>query len=102
MYAVVNIAGQQFKVEEKGKYYVPRLQAEANSEVVFDSVLLFDDSKSVKIGTPVLDGVKVVAKVVEHLKDDKVIVFKKKRRISYRKLNGHRQHLTKVEIQKIG
>ncbi|MEP0861201.1 MAG: 50S ribosomal protein L21 [Ignavibacterium sp.] len=102
MYAVVDIAGQQFKVTENTKYYVPRLKDSENSEVVFDRVLLLTDGKTTKIGNPVVDGAKVTAKVLEHLKDDKVIVFKKKRRISYKKTHGHRQHLTRIEVLKIG
>ncbi len=102
MFAVVNIAGQQFKVTEKTKYYVPRLKAEPESEVVFDEVLLFSDGKKTTIGTPVVKDMKVHAKVIEHLKDDKVIVFKKKRRKSYKVKNGHRQLLTRIEITKIG
>ncbi|BDQ02454.1 MAG: hypothetical protein KatS3mg036_0241 [Ignavibacterium sp.] len=102
MYAVVDIAGQQFKVTENTKYYVPRLKDSENSEVVFDRVLLLTDGKTTKIGNPVVEGAKVTAKVLEHLKDDKVIVFKKKRRISYKKTHGHRQHLTRIEVLKIG
>ena len=102
MYAVVDIAGQQFKVEENTKYYVPRLDAELESDVSFDTVLLLSDDKGTKIGTPTVDGAKVSAKVLEHLKDEKVIVFKKKRRKSYKVKNGHRQHLTRIEITKIG
>lgn len=102
MYAVVDIAGQQFKVTENAKYYVPRLKEEENSEVVFDKVLLLTDGKTTKIGSPVVSGAKVTAKILEHLKDDKVIVFKKKRRISYKKTHGHRQHLTRIEVLKIG
>lgn len=102
MYAVVDIAGQQFKVTENTKYYVPRLKEEENSEVVFDKVLLLTDGKTTKIGSPVVSGAKVTAKILEHLKDDKVIVFKKKRRISYKKTHGHRQHLTRIEVLKIG
>lgn len=102
MFAVVEIAGQQFNVKENGKYYVPRLQQEINSEVVFDRVLLFSDDKDVKIGNPVLKDMKVTAKVLNHLKDDKVIVFKKKRVISYKKKVGHRQPLSRIEILKIG
>ena len=102
MYAVVDIAGQQFKVEENTKYYVPRLDAELESDVSFDSVLLLSDDKETKIGTPTVDGAKVSAKVLEHLKDEKVIVFKKKRRKSYKVKRGHRQHLTRIEITKIG
>lgn len=102
MFAVVDIAGQQFKVEENAKLYVPRLQADPEAELTFDNVLMFSDGKKTSIGNPSVDSVKVQAKVVEHLKDDKVIVFKKKRRKSYRVFNGHRQQLTKIEITKIG
>ncbi|MGQ9799326.1 MAG: 50S ribosomal protein L21 [Ignavibacterium sp.] len=102
MLAVVDILGQQFKVTENAKYYVPKLKAEPESEVTFDKVLLVDDGKTIKIGNPVVNGVKVTAKVLEHLKDDKIIVFKKKRRISYKKTRGHRQHLTRIEVLKIG
>ncbi len=101
MFAVVDIAGQQFKVTENNKYYVPRLQSEPNTEVVFDNVLLLNDDKTTKVGTPTVKGVKVHAKVLEHLKDDKVIVFKKKIRISYKRLKGHRQQLTRIEVTKI-
>jgi len=102
MFAVVDIAGQQFKVLENEKYYVPRLEADPESEVIFDSVLMYSDGNKTQIGTPNVKDLKVQAKVLEHLKDDKVIVFKKKRRKSYRKLNGHRQQLTRIEITKIG
>jgi large subunit ribosomal protein L21 len=102
MYAVVDIAGQQFKVEENNKYYVPKLDAQVDSDVNFEKVLLFSDDKETKIGTPLLDGIGVKAKVIEHLKDEKVIVFKKKRRISYKVKNGHKQQLTRIEITKIG
>lgn len=98
MYAVVDIAGQQFKVTENTKYYVPRLKEEENTEVVFEKVLLLTDGKTTKIGDPIVKGAKVIVKVLSHLKDDKVIVFKKKRRISYKKTRGHRQHLTRIEV----
>ena len=101
MFAVVDIAGQQFKVQEKEKHYVPRLADEVDAEVSFDSVVLLTDGKTTKVGSPVIEGAKVEAKILEHLKDDKVLVFKKKRRKSYKKKNGHRQLLTKVEITKI-
>ena len=101
MFAVVDIAGQQFKVVENQKYYVPRLKAEPNSEITFDSILLLGDENSTKVGSPMVKGVKVQAKVLEHLKDEKVIVFKKKRRISYRRKRGHRQFLTRIEVTKI-
>lgn len=98
MFAVVDIAGQQFKVTENAKFYVPRLQVEPNSEVTFDSVLLLSDEKETKVGSPLIEGAKVQAKVLEHTKDDKVLVFKKKRRKSYKKLNGHREQLTRIEV----
>jgi len=102
MFAVVDIQGQQFKVAEKNKYYVPKIKAEPDSEVTFNSILVYSDDKNTKIGTPFVDKMKVTAKVLEHVKDDKVIVFKKKRRTGYRKKNGHRQQLTRIEILKIG
>jgi len=101
MYAIVEIAGQQFKVEKDQQIFVHRLEAEEGSKVDFDKVLLMDDSGKVNVGAPVIKGVKVTAKVLEHLKGDKVIVFKKKRRKGYKVKNGHRQYLTKLEIQKI-
>ncbi len=101
MFAVVDILGQQFKVAENSKYYVPRLKDEIDSEVTFDSVLVLSDDKNVKIGNPSVKGAKVTAKVLEHLKDDKVIIFKKKRRKGYKKKQGHRQELTRIEITKI-
>ncbi len=102
MFAVVDILGQQFKVSENTKYYVPRLKQEPESEVTFDQVLLLSDGKETKVGSPVVKGAKVTAKVLSHLKDDKVLVFKKKRRKGYRKLKGHRQQLTRIEVTQIG
>ena len=102
MFAVVNIAGQQFKVTENSTYYVPRLSKDPKKSVTFKDVLVLSDDKNVTIGNPTIKGAKVTAKVLEHLKDDKVIVFKKKRRKGYRKFNGHKQPLTKIEITKIG
>ena len=102
MFAVVDIAGQQFKVEENEKYYVPRIEAEPESDLTFDKVLLYSDGKKTSVGSPAVENMKVQAKVIEHVKDDKVIVFKKKRRKSYRVFNGHRQQLTRIEITKIG
>ncbi len=102
MFAVVDIAGQQFNVEENTKYYVPKLDAEVDSEITLEKILVLNDGKETKIGTPSVDGAKITAKVLEHLKDDKVIVFKKKRRKSYRVKNGHRQQLTRIEVTKIG
>ena len=102
MYAIVEIAGQQFKVEKDQQIFVHRLDAKEGSKVSFDKVLLTDDNGKVSVGKPVVDGVSVSAKVLEHLKGDKVTVFKKKRRKGYRVKNGHRQYFTKIEIDKIG
>ena len=101
MYAIVEIAGQQFKVEQGQEVFVHRLNNEEGADVEFDKVLLVDDEGSVKVGAPVVDGAKVNGKVVAHVRGDKVIVFKKKRRKGYQKQNGHRQDLTKVRIEKI-
>lgn len=102
MLAVVDILGQQFKVSENTKYYVPRLNAELNSDVTFDKVLALIDEKNTKVGDPFVKNAKVTAKVLEHVKDDKLVVFKKKRRTGYEKKNGHRQQLSRIEITKIG
>lgn len=102
MFAVVDIKGHQFKVSENAQYYVPKLNADVDSTLTFDSVLLFNDGKTTKIGSPYLSGMTISAKVLEHVKDDKVVIFKKKRRTGYKKKRGHRQQLTKIEITKIG
>ena len=99
MYAIVEIAGQQFKVTRGTKVYVNRLEANEGSKVEFDKVLLIDNDGKVQIGTPSVDGAKVAATVLSHLKGDKVIVFKKKRRKGYQKSNGHRQQLSQILIQ---
>ncbi len=101
MYAIVEIAGQQFKVEKDSKLYVHRLNAEEGSSVDFDKVLLVDNDGAVAVGTPTVEGAKITAKVLSHLKGDKVIVFKKKRRKGYQKRNGHRQYLTQVQVESI-
>ncbi|HAX97195.1 MAG TPA: 50S ribosomal protein L21 [Prolixibacteraceae bacterium] len=101
MYAIVEIAGQQFKVEKDKKVFVHRLPLEEGTSVEFDRVLLVDNEGSVSVGTPVVEGAKVTAKVLEHTKGDKVLVFKKKRRKSYQKMNGHRQSFTQVLIEEI-
>ena len=101
MYAVVEIAGKQFKVVEDQKLFVNRLIDKEGSKVSFDKVYLLNDGKKVSIGTPAITGASVQAKVLSHLKDDKVIVFKKKRRKGYRVKNGHRQVLTELIIEKI-
>ena len=101
MYAVVEIQGSQFKVEKDQKLFVNRIDAKEGSKVSFDNVLLVDDGKKVQIGKPNLVGTSVEAKVVAHKKDDKVIVFKKKRRKGYKVKNGHRQAITEIIIQGI-
>jgi large subunit ribosomal protein L21 len=102
MFAIVEIAGQQFKVEKDQTLFVHRLQNEEGASVEFDKVLLLDDNKgSVKVGAPVVKGASVKAMVLNHLKGDKVIVFKKKRRKGYKKKNGHRQYFTKIQISDI-
>ena len=101
MYAIVEIAGQQFKVAKDQKLFVHRLQDKEGSKVSFDKVYLLDDGKKVTVGAPAISGAAVEAKVVGHLKGDKVIVFKKKRRKGYRVKNGHRQALTELTVEKI-
>ncbi len=101
MYAIVEIAGQQFKVEKGRHIFTHRLEGDANAELVFDKVLLVDNEGAIKVGVPTVDGASVKGTILEHLKGDKVIVFKKKRRKTYQKSNGHRQSLTKVMINDI-
>ena len=101
MYAIVEIAGQQFKVSKDLKVYVNRLTNEEGSKVSFDKVLLLDDNGNITLGAPAIEGASVEAKVLQHLKGDKVIVFKKKRRKGYKKRNGHRQYLTQIVIEGI-
>ena len=101
MYAIVEIAGQQFKVAKDQKVYVHRLQGNEGSSVSFDKVYLLDNGTQVTLGAPAITGASVGAKVVKHLKGDKVIVFKKKRRKGYRVKNGHRQALTEILIESI-
>lgn len=101
MYAIVEIAGQQFKVAKDQKVFVHRLKEEEGTNVSFDRVLLHADGENITLGAPAIDGASVSAKVVKHLKGDKVIVFKKKRRKGYRKKNGHRQYLTEIQIEDI-
>jgi large subunit ribosomal protein L21 len=101
MYAIVEIAGQQFKVSQDAKLFVHRLQHEEGTSVDFDKVLLVDNDGKITVGAPNVAGAKVTAKVLSHLKGDKVIVFKKKRRKGYRKKNGHRQYLSQIQIENI-
>ena len=98
MYAIVNIAGQQFKVAKDQHLFVHRLQGDEGASIELDNVLLAEDGGKFKVGTPTLKGAVVSAKIVSHLKGEKVIVFKKKRRKGYKKKNGHRQQFTKIQI----
>jgi len=101
MYAIVDIAGQQFKVEKDSKIFVHRLASEEGAAVEFDKVMLIDNDGVVTVGAPVVEGAKITAKVISHVKGDKVIVFKKKRRKTYKKKNGHRQQFSQIQIEDI-
>lgn len=101
MYVIVDIAGKQFKVSQDQFVYAPALDGEEGASIEFDQVLLVDNNSKIKVGTPTVKRVKVIGKILSHLKDDKIIVFKKKRRKGYKVKNGHRQHLTKLLIEKI-
>lgn len=101
MYAIVDIAGQQFKVEAGQKLYVHRLKDEVGASVSFEKVLLIDNDGAIKVGVPYIEGAAVAAKVLDHVKGNKVIVFKKKRRKGYQKKNGHRQYLSQIQIESI-
>ncbi len=101
MYAIVDIAGQQFKVEKGNKLFVHRLSADEGASVKFDKILLTDNDGKISVGTPYVENVSISAKVIKHLKGDKVLVFKKKNRNGYQKLNGHRQYFTQIEIDDI-
>jgi large subunit ribosomal protein L21 len=101
MYAIVEIAGQQFKVAKDQKVFVNRLSTDEGKKVSFDNVLLIGDGDKVTVGAPAINGAQVGAKVVRHLQGDKVIVFKKKRRKGYRVKNGHRQPLSEIIIENI-
>ncbi len=102
MYAVVEISGQQFKVAPEAKLFVPKLQAEVGAKVKFDKVLLLGSDEETKVGKPTISGSFVEATVLQHIKDDKVVVFKKKKRKGYRVRRGHRQQYTEIEITKLG
>ena len=101
MYAIVEISGKQFKVEKKQKLFVNRLDVAEGKKISFDNVLMLNDGSKSSVGTPNVSGVQVDAKVLKHLKSDKVIVFKKKRRKGYKVRNGHRQAITEIEISDI-
>lgn len=102
MYAIVDVAGKQFKVAKDQYIYAPKMEGEAGSNVSFDKVLLLDNEGIVEVGAPTVKGVKVSGKILEHVKGNKVIIFKKKRRKGYAVKNGHRQQFTKVQIESIG
>lgn len=101
MYAIVDISGKQFKVEKDQKIFAPKLEGEEGKKVEFDKVLLTDDNGKVSVGAPTVKGAKVSAKILGHVKGDKTIVFKKKRRKGYKVKNGHRQDFTELLIEKI-
>ncbi|SNT20068.1 LSU ribosomal protein L21P [Ekhidna lutea] len=101
MYAIVDIAGKQYKAEKDKFLYAPLMEGKEGAKVDFDKVLLVDNDGKVKVGAPTVKGAKVSAKILEHVKDDKVIVFKKKRRKGYRVRNGHRQQFSKILIEDI-
>jgi large subunit ribosomal protein L21 len=101
MFAVVEIAGQQYKVAKADKIFVPLLESKIGSKVTFDKVLLVGDDKQTRLGTPYLSGASIEAKVLSHAKDEKVLVFKKKKRKGYKVLKGHRQQYTEIEITKV-
>jgi large subunit ribosomal protein L21 len=101
MYAIVEIAGQQFKVQKDQKIFVHRLAAEKGAKIEFDRVLLVDNGGKINVGAPAIAGASVTAEVLDHVKGDKVIVFKKKRRKGYKKKNGHRQSFTSITIKDI-
>ena len=101
MYAIVEIAGQQFRVEKDQKLFVNRLKTEVDKDVEFEKVLLFDNDGKIKIGTPTIEGAKVTATVLKNARAGKVIIFKKIRRKGYTKKNGHRQPVTQIQIKDI-
>ena len=101
MYAIVEIAGQQFKVQKDQRVIVHRLDATEGDKLTFDQVLLVDNNGAVSVGAPAVEGASIEASVNRHLKGDKVIVFKKKRRKGYRVRNGHRQYFTEITVNSI-
>lgn len=101
MYAIVEISGKQFRVAEKDLLYIPKQEAEVDKKIKFDRVLLVANDGKVKVGKPTVSGASVTAKVVDHVRADKIIVFKKKRRKGYRVKNGHRQPYSQIRIEKI-
>ena len=101
MYAIVEIGGQQFKIEKDQKLYVNLMEGDEGKEVEFDQVLLLANGDDIQVGKPLVDGARIKAKILANVKSDKVIVFKKKRRKGYQKKNGHRQPMTQIQIEEI-
>ena len=101
MYVIVDIQGQQFKVEQDQKLFVHRINADQGAEVEYEKVMLVDNDGAITVGAPLVEGAKVVVEILSHVKGDKVLVFKKKRRKGYRKLNGHRQQFSEVVVKSI-
>ena len=101
MYVIVDIQGQQFKVEQDQKLFVHRINADQGAEVEFEKVMLVDNDGAITVGAPLVEGAKVVVEILSHVKGDKVLVFKKKRRKGYRKLNGHRQQFSEVVVKSL-
>ena len=101
MYVIVDIQGQQFKVKQDQRLFVHRINADQGSEVEFEKVMLIDNEGAITVGTPVVEGAKVVVEILSHLKGDKVLIFKKKRRKGHRKLNGHRQQFSEGRLKSI-
>lgn len=101
MYAIVEIAGQQFKVEKNDEIFVHRLEGDPGSKIEFDQVLLLDNGGKISIGKPLVDGASISGQIVDHVRGDKVVIFKKKRRKGYEKESGHRQDFSKVLIENI-
>ncbi len=101
MYVIVDIQGQQFKVQQDQKLFVHRINADQGAEVEFEKVMLVDNEGAITVGSPVIEGAKVVVEILSHVKGDKVLIFKKKKRKGYRKLNGHRQQFSQVRVKEI-
>ena len=101
MYAIVNISGKQFKATEGARVRIPKQTGDAGATLTFDNVLLFHDGTNTQIGTPTVSGASVTATVVDHGRERKILIYKKKRRKGYQRKNGHRQWYTEIEIQKI-
>ena len=101
MYAIVEIAGQQFKVNKDRKIFVHRQEGEVGDKLTLNQVYLIDNENDIKVGMPLIDGASINASILAHVRGDKVLVFKKKRRKSYQKMNGHRQDFTQLLIEDI-